>query len=557
MGSETTVTPVAQRAAPSLMPLRHLPAARILPEVLAGVTLLAIAVPEQLATSRLAQVPAFLAILAFVGATITFSVLGSNPIVSVGADSTIAPLFAVALVRLAAPASSSYLVLVAATAVVTGVLLVIVGVARLGWVADFLSVPIVTGFMAGIGLTIIVHQLPDFLGLASTSGSFFHRLATVASHLGSTNGWTVGLALGTLVLLVVGERVTSRVPWALIAVVATTVIVKVADLGRHHVATLGTLTILSPHFRLGSFHWSDAGTVATTGLVVAIVVLSQTAATTRNAADEMGIGIDVNRDFLAVGVANIVAGVGGAFPVNASPARTGVVRVAGGTTQLVGFVAAAGALLVIPIAPALSDLPLAVLAGVLVYVAGRLIKVGVMRRIGSVDRYELALAVVTGLAVIAIGVQEGIAVAVGLAILDQTRRSARPRSSVLGRRPHTTSWEPIGHDDAQGVEGVTVLLFTAPLYFVNAGLFRTEVHDAMRAYPSTKHIVIDAAAMTDIDYTGLAALTSVVTDLAREGVEVVVARPSDEVLRTLSRAPDPAVRKMRTFETVNDAVATI
>jgi sulfate permease, SulP family len=315
--------------------------------------------------------------------------------------------------------------------------------------------------------------------------------------------------------------------------------------------------VLGPHFRLGSFHWSDAGTVVTTALTLAIVILSQTAATSRDAADEIGVAVDLNRDFVAVGFANVVTGLGGAFPVNASPARTGVVRVAGGATQLVSLVAALGALCVIGIAPALSDLPKAALAGVLIYVAGRLVKVPVLRRIARVDRYELALALITGVAVIVIGVQEGIAVAVGLAVLDQTRRSARPRSDVLGRRPNSTSWEPLGRDGAAPVDEVTVLLFTAALYFVNAGRFRAEVHSAMQQFPETKHIVIDAAAMSDIDFTGLESLGAVVSDLARDHVDVVVARASDVVTRTFAHSPSPAVRALRTFDTVDEAVRAL
>jgi sulfate permease, SulP family len=535
----------------------HLGARAAAPEVIAGITLLAIAIPEQLATAQLADVPSFLAILAFIAGSLVFAVLGSNPIISVGADSTIAPLFAIALVRLAMPASPDYLVLVAATAVLTGCILALVGVAKLGWIADFLSLPLVVGFMCGVGFTIIVHQLPNFLGLHDVSGTVVHRVGTIATHLSATNGWTVTIAAGTLVVLAVGERLTGRVPWALLAVVATTLVVKFGDLARHGVATLGTVSVVGPSFRLGAFHWSDAGVVVTTALTVAVVVLSQTAATSRNAADELGVDVDINRDFLAVGTANIVTGLLGTIPVNASPARTGVVAVAGGRTPLVSLVAGLGALCVIPLAPALRELPLAALAGVLLYVAGRLIKVGSLRQILRVDRYELALAIITGLAVILIGVQEGIAVAVVLAVFDQTRRSARPRSAILGRRPGSTSWEPVGVDGATLVDGVTVLLFTAPLYFVNAGLFRAEVHAALRQYPATKHLVIDAAAITDLDYTGLVSLTAVVTDLAREGVRVVMARTDESVTHTLTHAPSPAVRALVSYGTVDEAVAAV
>lgn len=540
--------------APLFGALYHLPRRQWAPEVVAGITLLAIAVPEQLATAQLAEVPSFLAILAFIGASITFAALGSNPIVSVGADSTIAPLFAVALIRFATPNPSSYLVVVAATAIVTGVLLAAIGLLRLGWIADFLSVPIVAGFMLGIGLTIMVHQLPDALGLPKASGTFLHRLSDIARTLHLTNGWTTLLAVATFALLAIGERLNRRLPWAVFAVVVGTLVVKYADLARHGVATLGHVAIVAPSLRVDAFDWSDAGVVVTTSLTLVVVILSQTAATSRNSADELGIEVNVNHDFVGVGAANVVSGLLGSIPVDASPARTGVVALAGGRTPLVSLVAGVGALIVIPLSPALSDLPLAVLAGVLFYVAGRLLRLGQLRTILRVDALEFGLALVTALAVILIGVQEGIAVAVGLAILDQTRRSARPKSVVLGKVPDSTSWEVIGQDNATPVDDVTVLLFSAPLYFVNAGLFRAAVHSTLQSYPKTTHLVISAAAITDIDFTGLGALATVVEDLAKDGVEVSMARAGDEVRAALARSPNEHVRGLRHFGTVEDAV---
>jgi MFS superfamily sulfate permease-like transporter len=550
---------IAERrpAGPLFSSLRRLPRTAYLAEILAGATLVAIAVPEQLATAQLAEVPSFLALLAFIVASVLFAMVGSNPILSVGADSTIAPLFAVALLRLAAPDSAPFLALVSATAVLTGLLVLAVGLFRLGWLADFLSQPIVAGFMTGIGLTIIVHQLPNALGVSDVSGTFVHRLATVADHLGQVNGWTVGLAVGTVLVIVIGERVNRRAPFALLAVVAATVVTAAGGLAGRGVATLGTVSVVAPSWRLSALSWADMGVVATTAATVAVVVLSQSAATSRSTADEMGVDVDINRDLVAIGLANAAAGLVGAIPVNASPARTGVVRLAGGRTQLVGLVAAALALLVIPFAPAMRDLPLAALAGVLFFVAARLLKVRLLRQIARVDRTELGLAVVTGLAVIAIGVQEGLAVAVGLAILDQTRRSARPRAVVLGRRPATTSWEPIGREGAAPVDEVTVLLFTAPLFFANAALFRSEVHAALRAYPTTRHFVVDAAAITDIDFTGLAALGEIVADLRRDGVNLVLARAGDSVLHALAHAPAESLHSLASYPTVDEAVRAI
>src|SRR5665213_4267978 len=166
-------------------------------QLLAGLTLLAIAVPEQLATSQLAGVPAFMAMIAFITATLVFVIFGSNPVMSVGADSTIAPLFAVVLLRLAPPSTTLYFELVAVTAVVTGLVVLGVGLLRLGWIADFLSLPIVTGFLAGIGVIIIVHQLPSALGVTSSGTSVIQRLNSIANLLNHVSGWSVALALGT------------------------------------------------------------------------------------------------------------------------------------------------------------------------------------------------------------------------------------------------------------------------------------------------------------------------------------------------------------------------
>jgi SulP family sulfate permease len=360
--------------------------------------------------------------------------------------------------------------------------------------------------------------------------------------------------VGTLLIVFMGERFNPRVPFALIAVVAAIIVTHFGNFAAHGVATLGKVAIVGPHWRLSGFSWSDAGVVATTAATVALVVISQSAATSRSVADEMNVEVNINQDFIALGLANLLSGVAGTIPVNASPARTGVVRVAGGKTSLVSLIAGLGALLVIFIAPALRDMPLAALAGVLFYVAGRLMKVKMLRQIAKVDRYEFALAIITAVAVILIGVQEGLAVAVGLAILDQLRRSARPRTAVLGRRPDSTSWEPLDRDGATLVDAVTVLLFTAPLYFINAQIFRTEVHSATRNYPNATHFVVDAAAITDVDFTGLSALAAVIADLKRDHVEVVFARASDSVVRSLKNAPSKDLNTVRFFGTVEEAV---
>ena len=192
-------------------------------DVLAAVTLLVIAVPEQLATSRLAGMPPITGFYAFAAGTVLFAMLGSNPQMSVGADSTIAPLFAVGIAHLAPIGSARYVDLVGIVAVAVGLLVALVWLLRLGWVADFLSAPIITGFLAGVAVVIVVHQIPDLFGLAAASGGTVHRIAVTASHVDQTNGWALGIAVAVFATIVLAERVDRRLPGAFVGLVASTI----------------------------------------------------------------------------------------------------------------------------------------------------------------------------------------------------------------------------------------------------------------------------------------------------------------------------------------------
>ena len=534
--------------------LRGVTHANAAAQVLAGVTLLAIAIPEQLATSQLAGVPAFAALVAFIGATIAFVLFGSNPIMSVGADSTIAPLFAVALLRLALPDSSQYYTLVAMTAIVTGVLVAGVGLARLGWLADFMSVPIVTGFMCGIGVIIVVHQLPHVLGVAGGGDSVVQRLSALSHHLAHVNGWSALLALATLAVMVLGERLNPRLPWALAAVVAGALVAGAASLSHHGVQLLGSVAVGWPTWRLRWLSAHDWTAVVTTSITLLVVIMSQSAATARTSADEIGVADDVSRDFVGVGVANVVAGLLGTFPVDASPARTTVTQLAGGRTKLPALVAGAGALALAPLTGIARTIPLASLAGVLLFVAGRLIKVSRLREVWHASRVEFALALVAWLGVVFLGVEGGLALAVALAILAQTWRSARPRMVEMGRRHGTTSWEPYDEKQVHRVDHVLAVLFDEDLFFANAGVFRRELHDLVRKYPKTRHVVLDAVAISEIDYTAMGTLANVVTDLGRDHVSFSLARANDAVRQALTQSSQGVLRRVPLYDSVDEAV---
>ena len=506
-------------------------------DLVAGITLLVIVVPEQLATSHLAGMPPITGFYAFIAGTLLFALLGSNPQVSVGADSTIAPLFAAGVAGLAATGSPRYVDLVEVLAVMVGLMLLLVSVLRLGWVAEFLSAPIVTGFLSGVAIIIIIHQLPDLFGLPSAAGSDQHRVAYVVDHLSDVNGWALGIGLGVLVVMFVCQRIDRRIPGALIALVGSMLLVVAFDLQAHGVPLLGTVETGAPHFGLTGLSWSTLDNLAPLAAVVALVVLTQTAATTRAFADLGEYDVDAGRDFVGVGAGNVVSGLIGSFPVNASPPRTGAVATAGGRTQAGALGAALVVAFLIPVAGILKDVPLSTLSAILIYVALRLFNVHDLITICRFDMFEFGLAVVTLLAVVLIGVEQGIAVAVGLAILDRIRLTARPQLHVLGRIAGTTSWAPLTNTAASEVPGVLVVLFATPLWYANAVHFREQVSAALADAPDRVGvIVLDTIGMSDLDFTGARALGRVLSSCERDHITFAMARAGEHLCQALRRS---------------------
>jgi SulP family sulfate permease len=507
-------------------------------DLVAAATLLAIAIPEQLATARLAGMPPITGYYAFVAGTVLFALLGTHPQLSVGADSTIAPLFAVVVVGLAPVGGAHYAAQVGILAVMTGVLVFLVGLLRFGWIAQLLSAPIIAGFLAGVAVIIVIHQLPDLLGLPAVSGSPVHRVVTAARHLADGNVWSICVAVAVLVVIVIGGRVDRKLPAALLGLLAATVAVGGLDLRGHGVAVLGAVAHEAPHVGLTGLSWHVLRILAPGSAVIALVIVSQTAATTRAFADPSDHPINVSRDFAGVGAGSIAAGLVGAFAVNASPPRTQAAISAGGRSQLAGLVAAAIVVALVPAAGLLRDVPLAALAAVLLYIAGRIFRLRELVAIARFDGFEFGLAVVALLTVVFVGVEQGIAVSVGLAILDRTRLSARPQAHVLGRIPGTTSWVPkLGPQTTVEVPGVRAVLFATPLWYANADRFSSEldaVLDQIGDGPTL--LVLDVVGMTDIDFTGTRAVAALLDRIEHTQVSIAMARAGAHLRNNLTRA---------------------
>ena len=508
-------------------------------DLVAGLTLAAIAVPEQIATAHLADMPPLAGLYAFVAASLVFALLGRHPTISVGADSTIAPIFAAGVAALAVAGSPQYEHLVSALAVVAGGLLVLAGVTRLGWVAEFLPWPVVTGALAGIGVLVLVHQLPTVLGLPGGGSTTIGRLSAVAHQLGKTNFWTLGIAAGVLAVVIVAERVDRRVPGALAGVVGATALVASANLLRHGVRVVGAVHVALPHIAWRGASLSQVGKLTETALTVAFVCVIQISATARANPAPTNSPRDFDCDLVAVGAGSVLAGLAGSFAVNASPPRTAAVASARGKSQLSSIVAAAIVAVFLAVAAGLlKDLPEAALGAVLVFVAFRLFRVGDMRAILRFGWYEFALAMIALVVVVFFGVEQGVVASALLAIAQRLNIAARPRDALLGRQSGSDHWieTDIGLPTEQ-VPGVVVYLLYAPVWYGNATHVVEHVLAVVdRAPPPVRVLVLDANGMSDIDYTGAKALGDMVEQLGRRGVSVRMARASHLVHHDLKHA---------------------
>jgi MFS superfamily sulfate permease-like transporter len=490
------------------------------PDLLAGLTLAAIAAPEQMATARLAGLAPQVGLVAFVAAALAFALFGASRNLSVGADSTIAPIFAGVLAAMAASGSPHYGALAAGLAVLVGLAVAGAGVARLGWIGDLISVPVMTGFLAGIAVHILASQAPAAMGLAAPAGGLPERLAALALAAPRASLGDVAIAGSVLALVSLAERFARRLPAALVAVLAATLAANALHLDVARLGDLkGGLTAISlPALQAGE--WVSLTPLA---VLVAVVVIVQTS--TVGQAFSAGEGPQVNRDLIGVGLGSVLAGLAGAFAVNASPPRTAIVEASGGRSQLASLTAALIlGLLAVGGMTLVASVPSAALAGILLFVATRLVRLGQMGEILRRSPAEFALVAATTLAIVFLPTQWGVALGVALSILNGVWSGARVHVQPMSRRPGTTVWWPnVPGSPAKGetVDGVAVLAFPAPLTFLDAGAFEREF---LAGAKGVKLAVLEAAGLVTIDYTAAQALARVVRACRAAGGVFALAR---------------------------------
>jgi SulP family sulfate permease len=542
--------------------LRGYRASWVGPDALAGLTLVAVALPAQMATARLANLPAVAGLDAFVAGSLLYAGLGPGRHLSVGADSTIAPVLATGVASVAAVGTARYGSVMALTALLVGGLLVAIGLLRLGWTAEFLSTPVITGVLAGIAVEIVVRQLPVILGVRGGGGSTIGRLREVAEQIDEINRWSLAVGLGVLGVIVVAQRIDHRAPGALVALVGSIVAADALDLGPHHgVALLGALHGGLPTVGFPAASWSDGRRLVGAVFTVTFVCVAQTAATVRAGRAGAPAANDFNQDLIAIGAGSIAAGLIGALAVDASPPNSAILAASGGRSQVANVTAAVIVLAVVLAASTpLAHLPQATLGATLVFVATKLFRVAELRRILRFDRIEFGLATATLLVVALAGIEAGVVLAMILSLADRTRRYARPRDAILGREPGTDHWIPVDvGQTTEQVPGILVYLVYAPLWYGNADYLQLRVRSLVDAAADpVRALVLDADGMSDIDYTGMQALRGLATELAQQGVSVEIARASHLVHHDLRHgAVGDLVDADHLFTSVAQAVSAV
>jgi len=404
-------------------------------------------------------------------------------------------------------------------------MLVASGIFRLGGIANLLSVPVTVGFLAGISVHILVSQLPGVLGIEPPTGPTLDKIGAIAQHIGQSNLYTICIGLGVLAVVIVSEEISAKIPGALIGLVAATLAVIALGLESKGVKVVGAVPASLPRPTLPDIAPEQWVRLVPLAFVITVVVMVQTAATTRSFPSDPDKPADVDRDFLGAGAGSLLAGIFGAFPVNASPPRTGIVAETGGKSQISGLAAAAIVLALLAFGTGLlKRVPDAALGGILLFVALRIIRAKQIVTIFRQSFAEFLLILATAALIIVLPIQQGAALGIILSLLHGIWSTTRAKLVEFERVPDTTIWWPAHpHIAGERVPGVAVVGLQAPLSFLNAPAFRNDVDNVVKA-EHMKLMVIEASGMVEIDFTAAQVLLDVLKACREQNVTVAVAR---------------------------------
>lgn len=498
-------------------------------DLVAGLSVAAVALPIGIAYAQLAGFPPVVGIYACVLPPVAYALFGSSRQLIVNPDAAACAIVAATVAPLAAGDSGRYGDLSVVLTVMVGLLCIGAGFARLGFIANFLSRPILTGYLNGIALSIIVGQLGALFGFKVASGSFFHTLAEVLARLGETHLPTLAVGAALLVVLLVLKHTVPKVPAPLVAVALGIEAVYLLGLDRQGVAVVGTMPAGFPAPRLPAVAVDDLVPLVVGACGIVLVSFCSMMTTARGFAAKNGYAINPNQDFVALGASDLASALSQGFVVSGADSRTAVADSAGGKTQVTALVAAAAmALVLLFLTAPLAYLPTAALAAVLISSAIGLFDVASLRRYQHLSRPEFRDALVAMLGTMTVGVLPGVLVAVGLALLKLLSLAARPPGAVLGLvQGQEGSYDVAAAPEARTIPGLLMYRFDASLLFFNADYFQDRVRALVAAAdPKPAWVLLDAESVNLLDVTAADALAALHAELADQGIVLAVARAS-------------------------------
>ncbi len=521
------------RFAPGLPQLLRYDFANLRFDLVAGVSVAAVALPVAVAYAQLAGFDPVVGLYASILPLVAYSVFGTSRQLIVGPDAATCAMVAASVAPLAAGNPEHYWSLAVTLAFLTGLFCVGASFLRLGALADFLSKPILVGFLNGVAISILLGQIGKIFGFDIKSGGIIPRLYEFVSRLGETHWVTLGVGLVAFGTHIASRRIFPRLPAALVAMVVAGLLVALLGLDQRGVAILGAVPEGLPPLRLPEFPVDKLSALVADAAGLALVLFSSAMLTARSFASKNRYDIDVDREFAALGAANMAAGLSQGFAISGADSRTAMSDATGGRTQVTGLVTAATiALVLLFFTEPLSYVPVAALGAVLVFAAISLFDFSTLREIFRVDRIEFTLSVITTLGVVAVGAVDAILVAVALALVRFIRIAARPRDEVLGKVPGMPGLHSIErHDGAETFSGLLIYRFDGPITFFNSAYFKQRALEKVRdAGPGLKWFVLDAIPVSGADVTGLYALRDLQQELEARGVAFVIAGRKTEIL---------------------------
>ncbi|MEU6251936.1 sulfate permease [Streptomyces sp. NPDC047043] len=510
-------------------------------DVVAGVVLTTLLVPQGMAYAELAGLPAITGLYTSVLCLLAYAVFGPSRILVLGPDSSLGPMIAATVLPLIASGGDSgrAVALASMLSLMVGAITVLAGVCRLGFIADLISKPTMIGYMNGLALTILIGQLPKLFGFKTDADGLLEEFG--AFFRGLADGKTVPAALAVgaagIVLILVLQRRLPKVPAVLVMVVLSIAATSVFDLGRHGVSLVGELPQGFPPLTFPDVDLDDLAPLFAGALGIALVSLADTISNASAFASRTGQEVRGNEEMTAIGAANLAAGLFQGFPVSTSGSRTAVAERAGARSQLTGIVGAGLIILMLVLLPGLfRNLPQPALAAVVITASLSLADLAGTARLWKQRRTEFLLSISAFLGVALLGVLPGIAVAVGLSILNVFRRAWWPYNTVLGRVPGLPGFHDVrSYPGAEQLPGLVIHRFDGPLFFANAKAFRNELMRLTRNDPPPRWVLLAAEPVTDVDTTAADELEELDEALNERGISLVFAELKDPVRQKIER----------------------